>query len=61
VFFLDFYLYRTNQASGGQSVKACAFLGTYLVRLPTSGLLARNNFRLHRENEAARRRTLRVK
>src|SRR5438445_5500878 len=32
------------------SVTAGAFLGTYLVRLPTTGLLARNNFRFARHS-----------
>src|SRR6266478_6186613 len=31
------------------SVNTSVFLVTYLVRLPTTGLLARNNFRLRRQ------------
>ena len=39
-------LYRkVGISSGNQALTRCAFLVTYLVRLPTTGLLDRNKFR----------------
>jgi hypothetical protein len=44
----DFTGKATNQASESESVNTSAFLATYLVSIPTSGLMTRDNFLLAR-------------